>query len=176
MAFAGSVLLASWACGEDPPPARNGGEAVELPEPSGPPVVQQARPEDAAARSGPRWEQGDGAMLRLVNPNGSVRMIVSCIAKPARLAVTVPSFSPIGSEDRFAFGLGAEPITLVADPTLQKPGAGVTGEAPMPSNLARLFGAAREISALYGTQRIGPHGSPPRDLVATFASACARIG
>lgn len=177
-----TLLLALAACGsETEPEADNVAAPVDLPQPSGPPIVQQVQPDAAAGpstRLGLGWESvasGEGATLRLNNPDGSLRMSIACLADPGRLVVAVPSFTPIGSEDRFAFAVGNEPVTLVADPTRQRPGAGVTGEGPIPDDLASLLAGANEIGALYGTQRVGPHIPPPAELAGGFAEACADL-
>lgn len=176
------MLVALAACGDEPPriAADNEIGAVELPQPSGPPVVQQVQPDAAApsARSAFDWESsasGEGTALRLNNPDGSLRMSIACLARPGRLVASVPSFSPIGSEDRFALALGSEPVTLVADPTRQQARPGVTGQGAIPDNLEDLLRAADEVGALYGTQRVGPHGPPPPGLVAALMTSCAEL-
>ncbi len=141
--------------------------AVQPPEPSGAPAP--AVPEGPKAR----WENGGDdkvATLSLLGADGRMTMRVQCEAGPARLTVSVPSFTPIGSEDRFAFGVGSEPVTLVADPTRQQAG-GVTAEGSIPEGFAELLNRARTMSALYGTQRIGPEPIPAGQI-ATFARGC----
>jgi hypothetical protein len=109
--------------------------------------------------------------LRLVE-RGDARMEVACLASPARLTVEVPGFTAIGSEDRFSLGLGEEPVTLVAD--LSRPN-GVAAEGPIPANLEALLRNAGQVTALYGTQRIGPVEPPPPQLIDAFAEACERL-
>jgi hypothetical protein len=84
--------------------------------------------------------------------------------------VSVPSFKPIGSEDRFSLALGEEPVALVADPTRQK--TGVTAEGAVPGNFTELLGKAERIGAIYGNQQIGPHPAPPKALLETLAKEC----
>lgn len=177
-----AALAALAACGDEPAPNRAGNKTapVGLPEPSGPPVVQQAQPDAAgpSADSAPAWESiasGEGTALRLTAPDGGLRMSIACLARPGRLVANVPGFSPIGSEDRFALALGNEPVTLVADPTRQQARLGVTGEGAIPDNLEALLRGADEVGALYGTQRSGPHAPPPAELVATLTEACADL-
>lgn len=160
------------ACSAEPRP---GNDVATTPVPSGPPVVQQVEPDakGVAIQPGLKWESaGGGSTLHLVNPDGSLRMSVACTGTPAKLVVNVPSFTPIGSEDRFAFAVGQEPVTLVADPTRQRAGTGVTGEGPVPDNFSALLSEAGQIGALYGTQQVGPHIPPPRELVSSFLEAC----
>ncbi|MBA3677353.1 MAG: hypothetical protein H0W74_08120 [Sphingosinicella sp.] len=165
------------ACGERPVPATN--DAAALPEPSGPPIVQQVeRQDDASSKrdQGVRWEsqaEKDGPALHLLKADGSRLISIACLSSPAILRVRVPGFSPIASEDRFAFGLGDEPVTLVANPSSQKKGEGVTGEAPIPRDFSQLLTNAKQMSALYGTQLVGPHDPPPSGLLDKFGSACA---
>lgn len=167
-----SGAMAVFACSAEPRPDN---DTPTTPVPSGPPVVQQVQsdPTGAEIRPGVKWESADGgSTLRLVNPDGSLRMRIVCSGTPAKLVVNVPSFTPIGSEDRFAFAVGQEPVTLVADPTRQRAGTGVMAEGPVPGNFAVLFGEAQQIGALYGTQQVGPHMPPTRELVASFLKAC----
>lgn len=152
-------------------------KVVEVPEPSGPPIAQQvddtARP--LPTRSEPVWESaasGDGMSLRLVRSDGTLVLSIACLGRPARLMAIAPGFTPIGSEDRFSLGIGDEPVTLVADPTRQNQ-TGVTAEAVAGEDLDRLLDDAVRISAVYGSQRIGPHPAPVAALKAQLAEACA---
>ena len=168
-----AALAALAGCGPEPQPQ----QPDTLPTPSGPPLAQQASPPPAqpAPTPTPPWESivTDGAMaLRLVE-DGEVRMTMACIAAPARLVVEVPGFTPIMSEDRFSLGLGQEPVTLVAD--LRRTD-GVAAEAPVPANLEELLGQAKQVTALYGTQRVGPVAPPSRQLIDAFADACGKLG
>ena len=149
-------------------------EPVELPVPSGPPIVEQEDVPDTSLDGAPRWESATGAggtALRLVGEGGRLEMSMSCASAPKRLIVSVPHFSPIGSEDRFSLALGQEPVTLVADPTRQ-PQPGVTAEGAVPDNFAQLLERADRIGALYGTQRSGPHPAPPEPLRKALAEEC----
>jgi hypothetical protein len=163
-----AALMLLAACG----PAANDTNvsgAVQPPEPSGAPApVVPAEPKAD-------WESAadaQGASLRLVGADGRTIMSVRCESGLARLTVSVPSFTPIGSEDRFAFGVGDEPVTLVADPTRQQSG-GVTAEGRVPDGFGDLLAGARTISALYGTQCIGPEPIPAERLQA-FAQGCVK--
>jgi hypothetical protein len=151
-------------------------KVVEVPEPSGPPVAQQV--DDTAQplpkRSVPGWESaasGEGLALRLVEPDGKLVLSIACLGRPPRLVASVPSFTAIASEDRFSLGLGNDPVTLVADPTRQKP-PGITGEGAVTEEFDRLFDGADQISAVYGRQQVGPHPAPQAALKEQFAKAC----
>lgn len=166
------ALLAG--CGSESP---KGGEPADLPQPSGPPVAQQVDsvPSSAPQSGGPTWESaasGEGTALRLTEPGGALLLSIACLGSPARLVVTAPGFSPIGSEDRFALGLGEEPVTLVADPTRQTQ-AGVTAEGAVPEGFEALLDRTKEVSALYGTQRVGPVPAPAEALAESLAKSCA---
>jgi hypothetical protein len=168
------ALLALAACGSPAAEKKQEG-AVETPVPSGPPVAQQvdaAPPATPGAKLAPAWEaaaSGDGTALRLTGADGGLMMSLACLSGPARLVATVPSFAPIGSEDRFSLGLGSEPVTLVADPTRQGD-KGVSAEGPAPDKA--LLEDAETVSALYGTQQLGPVPAPPKELKALLAKAC----
>jgi hypothetical protein len=166
------ILFAALAsCGPEPQPA----QPDTLPTPSGPPVPQAApQPPGPATAAAPMWEsvvQGDAMVLRLVE-GADVRMEMACLASPARLAVEVPGFTVIASEDRFSLGLGAEPVNLVADISRTE---GIAAEGPIPGNLKQLLDRAKQVSALYGAQQVGPVPPPPPGLVGAFAEACKKL-
>ena len=166
------LLLASCGAADEAPEADN---VLELPIPSGPPVAQQV---EAVRSSAPRqdypaWESaasGEGTALRLTGAGGKLLLSIACLGSPARLAATAPGFTITGSEDRFSLGLGDEPVTLVADLSAAK--AGVTAEGIVPGGLAGLLAKAEQISALYGTQQIGPVAAPPEALKHALAKSC----
>jgi hypothetical protein len=162
------------ACGSEPAEQRPVEAAQVTPEPSGPPVVQQAQPEQKAKGSQPHVEVETVASgLRFDNPDGTLRMSIVCEGSPAKLVANVPSFTPIGSEDRFALAIGQEPVTLVADPTRQRPGAGVRAQGPVPDNFPALLAAADQVGALYGTQKIGPHALT-KEAASRLAKECGK--
>ena len=163
------AAIALLGCGSEPAQQRPSEAAQVTPEPSGPPVVQQGQPKQKAAAV---EVESVGGGLRIDNPDGTLRMSIACSGSPAKLVANVPSFTPIGSEDRFALAIGQEPVTLVADPTRQKPGAGVRAEGPMLGNFSTLLAAADQVGALYGTQKIGPHPLT-REAAARLAKECA---
>ena len=173
MRAAAVLLLLLGACGSEAPQAN---EAVDLPEPSGPPLAQQI---DAAPASAPNpgeggWESvasGEGIALRFVAPGGKLLLSIACLGMRQQLVAAAPGFSPIGSEDRFSLGLGQEPVTLVADPTRQAAG-GVTAEGGVPPNFEDLLEDAEQVSALYGTQSVGPLPAPAKALREALAKSC----
>jgi hypothetical protein len=168
------LLLLLCACGAPAPePEKN--ESVDLPVPSGPPIIQQAKEEvpDTAVEGEPRWESatGEGGTgLRYIGTGGVAALSIFCPEAGKRIVVSVPPFKPIGSEDRFALALGREPVTLVAEPTRQK--SGVTAEGAVPDNLKALLQNAETIGARYGNQQIGPHPAPPKALLEALAREC----
>ena len=172
--FLPTLLLLVAGCGSETP---EGNEPVDLPLPSGPPVAQQADsvPSSAPELSGPAWETaagGEGTALRLTESGGRLLLSLACLGSPARLVVSAPGFSPIGSEDGFSLGLGEEPVTLVADPTRQAKG-GVTAEGAVPEDFADRLEDAKQVSALYGTQQVGPLPAPPEALKEALSKSCA---
>jgi hypothetical protein len=167
------LLLLLAGCGSETPEEN---KPVDLPLPSGPPVAQQADaiPSSAPARNGPVWEtaaSGEGTALRLTEPGGRLLLSLACLGSPARLVVSAPGFSPIGSEDRFSLGLGDDPVTLVADPTRQKQ-PGVSAEGAAPPDFGERLQRADQLTALYGTQQVGPVAAPSDALKEVLARAC----
>ena len=117
--------------------------------------------------------------------DGTQRLTIACLGSPKRLVVNAPDFEPVMSEDRFAFGVGEEPVTLVANPYQQDVRPGVTGEGPVPGDFAELLdealvgmasGAllegAGDVRALYGSQQAGPYPAPPAALKEQLVKAC----
>lgn len=144
-----------------------------MPTPSGPPIAQQADviPSTAPAPNGLAWEvtQSDGAtMLRLVNGSRSLLMALGC-RRGQRLLVQVPSFTQVGSEDRLTLGFGDEAMALVARPPADgEPGVTAEGAAPPPARIEE----AKTVSAVYGSQQLGPVPAPPEKLRQMLADAC----
>ena len=172
MRLLAAALLLSGGCGSQ----QKNDQVVEVPEPSGPPVAQQV---DDTARplpnpSAPAWESAassEGMSLRLVQPDGKLVLSLACLGRPAQLVATVPSFTAIASEDRFSLGIGTEPVTLVADPTRQtRPG--LTAEGAVTEEVDRLFADADQVSAVYGSQQLGPYPAPNAALKEQFAETC----
>jgi hypothetical protein len=179
-----SALGVLAACGSNAVPAEEQAAAPTQPGamptpaaplPSGPPLgaAQPDRnPVPVPAARG--WESvifEDGLLLRFVLPNEGAALGIACAGRPRRLTVSIPGVTAIGSEDRVALALGAEPVTMVAD--LASKAEGVTAQAPVPENFTRLLESAASIGALYGTQESGPY-PPPSDAQKTaLAEACA---
>ena len=165
------------ACGSSSEEPSAPKDKLDLPVPSGPPVVQQVDEMAPVApdKAGPPWESvasGGTTALRLIEAGGKVLMSIACVSGPTRLVVTVPSFTPIGSEDRFSFGIDQKPVTLVADPAKRKQ-SGVAGEGPVPANFGDLLKRAERISGHYGAQKAGPYPAPPEALREALAKACS---
>ena len=155
-------------------------EQADVPEPSGPPIAAVGKPREPAPAPDrqPVWESvasGEGTALRLVATDGTIGMSLACLGRPVRLAVNVPTFEPVMSEDRFALGMGEEPVTLVANPYEQEARPGVTGEGPVPDNFEAFLEAADAVRAVYGAQQIGPYPAPPPSLKALLVEACAAV-
>lgn len=162
--------------GEAPDTKRQPAEQPDIPQASGPPVPDQEPPPTAPTPApAMAWESvagGVGTELRLTGKDGNVRMSIACMGNPPRLVVNVPEFRPVMSEDRFALGLGSEPVTLVANPYEQETRPGVTGEGSVPDNLSAFVDAAGEVRALYGAQQTGPYPAPSRELKQLLVEAC----
>ena len=123
------------------------------------------------ASEGWRLEMGSDGPSLILAGDGTPQIRLICRSGAQQLLVNVPSFDPIGSEERLSFGQGGEVIALVADvrgdPTL----GGVTGEGQVPQNLPDLLSG--RVSASYGAQTSGPHPTPPPALANGFADACS---
>jgi hypothetical protein len=169
-----ALLLILSACGAPAPEAEKIATA-DIPVPSGPPIIQQAEGDvpDTAVEGEPRWESATGSNgtgIKWVGDGGLAEMSIFCPEAGKKLVVSVPAFTPIGSEDRFSLALGQEPVTLVADPTRQK--QGVTAEGAVPDGFPDLLEKAKQIGARYGNQQIGPHPAPPKALLEALAKEC----
>ncbi len=148
-----ALLLSS--CGEDAPVSPQA--QVEL---------NQAQPAAWDLQS-----SDEGAALVVASGEGGAGLRLFCPAGGGQLLVNVPAFRPIGSEERLSIGSGGEAVALVADSRGDAQRGGVTGEGPVPANLAALLSGA--VSASYGAQVSGPHAAPPAGSARDFAAACA---
>lgn len=165
-AIAGAAILLA-SCGAEPAPqesSRSQGQQAKLPEPSGPPVVQQAEKADNKGQGALGW-QASGNALRLAAPEGTLLMGLTCSG--GKITAHVPGFTPIGSEDRFSLGIGAEPVTLVAD-LEGRQDRGVRAEGAAPPNFAALISGSGPITAQYGAQKLGPYPPPGREILSRF--------
>jgi len=122
----------------------------------------------------PQWDlqsSGEGAALALLSAAGETSLRLFCPAGGQRLIVNVPAFRPVGSEERLSFGSGGEVVALVADTRGDAARGGVSGEGPVPTNLAALIGGP--VAVNYGAQNSGPHPAPSSALARNFVAACA---
>lgn len=135
-------------------------------------VVNAGQP--LAARSaGHHWDMksnSEGLALVLLNQAGGTAIRLLCPSGRNQLLVNVPSFQPIGSEERLSFGSGGNVVTLVADPRGDVQRGGVSGSGPVPDDLKGLV--AGPVAASYGVQHSGPYAAPPLDLARPFVTAC----
>lgn len=113
---------------------------------------------------------GEGAALVMSGAEGRTELRLFCPAGTGSWLVNAPGFNPIGSEERFSMGHGANVATLVADPGGDPARGGVTGQGPIPEDLRGLLSAP--VSASYGAQISGPHAAPSPELLAAFVDAC----
>ncbi|MEO8547130.1 MAG: hypothetical protein ABI422_02055 [Sphingomicrobium sp.] len=135
--------------------------------------IERARPDVPVATASPHWDlrsTGESAVLTLASEAGATAIALSCAAGKDQLLVNVPSFKPIGSEERLSFGSGAQVVALVADPRGDRQRGGVSGSGPVPDDLKALV--AGPVAVSYGAQRSGPYPAPPLDLARRFVTAC----
>jgi uncharacterized membrane protein len=138
-----------------------------------PQKIERARPDVPVATPSAHWDlrsTGEGAALALTSAAGATAIALACAAGKDQLLVNVPSFKPIGSEERLSFGSGGQVVALVADPRGDRQRGGLSGSGPVPSDLKALL--AGPIAASYGAQRSGPHEASPSDLTRSFVTAC----
>lgn len=171
LALIAAVLLAGCARAPEsatPVPPQAAGNAIQE---SGGPETPEAPP---SARA--RWDlqsSGEGAALVIGDASGDTVLRLFCPAGSGKWLVNVPAFRAIGSEERFSFGNATQVATLVADAAGDAARGGVTGEGPVPRDLAILLSG--RVAASYGRQVSGPHAAPPSDLANAFTGACLDV-
>ncbi|MGI8931826.1 MAG: COG3650 family protein [Sphingomicrobium sp.] len=154
------MLASLAACTEPSDDVRHNAQSVEL---------EAAQPDVASNTTG-RWEllaSGEGTALRLAGASG---IHLFCPSRSGQLVVNVAGFKPVASEERLSVGSGSEVFALVADSGGDALRGGVTGEAPVPEELATML--VGPISASYGAQRLGPLPPPEKADQTAFLLAC----
>lgn len=111
---------------------------------------------------------GAGLVLRAA---GAEVLRMACIRESGEMTIDVPAFRSIGSEERLSFGFGDDSWVFVAEVTPPPP-SGVHAARPIDDDFLEAFSAAQEISAVYGSQRTGPHVPPDSAPLDLFVSAC----
>lgn len=154
-----------------PPEAAGGPPAADAP---GADTAGAAAAEIHAGLSWGARVTGAGVSLALFDPAGAPLLHLACVRDRAVMTLEVEAFTPIGSEERLSLGVDDEPYVFVADPTAERP-SGVQAEAPISGELLDRMEGAREVSAVYGAQTLGPHLPPDRESGELFVSACRRI-
>lgn len=155
-----AVLLVS-ACGQAP----SGSGPIQAAGPGTPAGPLQVR--------AMHWtlDSSDGeSVLALFDDGGAPVFRIVCPEAGGSIAVNVPAFQPIGSEERLSFGSGGYVVTLVADTEGDAERGGVTGEGAVPQEIAQILSGA--VSASYGSQVSGPHPAPPAEMAAAELTAC----
>ncbi len=123
-----------------------------------------------------RWalqSSNEGVALALTGAATGTAMRLSCPSGQRTLAVNVPGFRPVRSEERMSFGSGGEAEALVADTAGDARRGGVSASGAVPAKLAALIGGP--VSASYGDQQSGPHPAPPPGLSRAFVAACNAV-
>jgi uncharacterized membrane protein len=135
--------------------------------------ADRPKPASVDAASGLRWDlqsSGEGVSLAFGREPGAPVIRLFCPSGQNRLIVNVPTFKPIGSEERLTFGSGGEVIALVSNPRGDASRGGVSGSGPVPDDLKALI--AGPVEATYGAQHSGPHPAPPSETSRRFVTAC----
>jgi uncharacterized membrane protein len=161
----GALLVAACGRGDSPP-----GEAV----PGGSNSSVASPPvSEAATAPAQRWDlqsSGEGTALVLASDPGRPTLRLFCPSAQRRLVVNVPTFRPIGSEERLSLGSGGNVAALVADTRGDAERGGVTATGTVPHDLEALIRGP--VSVSYGAQSSGPHAPPPASLLRDFVTAC----
>jgi uncharacterized membrane protein len=121
----------------------------------------------------PHWDLQSGrggAALALLDQTGAAAIRLLCPASQNRLVVNVPSFKPIGSEERLSFGSGGNVIALVADSRGDAQRGGVSGSGPLPDDIKGLLEGP--LTVTYGAQTSGPHPILPTEVHRQFVTFC----
>lgn len=135
---------------------------------SGP--VQSGTPAGPLQARVAHWQQDSPGELTLLDADGAALFRILCSAGSGRIAVNVPAFQPIGSEERLSFGSGGDVVALVAETNGDEARGGVTGEGAVPQELPAILSGS--VSATYGSQVSGPHPPVPPEMVAAELAAC----
>ena len=117
---------------------------------------------------------GGGMSLTLSGAEGAPLLHIACVRNPAAMTIVGETFMPIGSEERLSFSVDDEPFVFVANLAANRP-SGVEAQAPISADLLMRFEMAREVSAVYGAQQIGPFPPPDSDSIERFVAACRMI-
>lgn len=133
-------------------------------------------PDDTAAAVDPSpWNlriTGGGASLSLPpDQTGAIPFRVACVRDPVIISIESETIAPIGSEERFSFGIDDEPYVFVADVTGTL-ARGVYAERPIDDEILGRLERARELSAVYGATRFGPYPAPTESDLTAFIAAC----
>ncbi len=136
-----------------------------------------AATETPAIQAVPQWHaqvSGAGVALHLSDAGGAPLLRIACVRDPALMTIVAETFQAIGSEERLSLRVDGAPFLFVPDATIQQP-SGVEAEAPIRGALLNRLEAAREVSAVYGTQGLGPYRPPDGDTVQLFVTAYRQI-
>jgi uncharacterized membrane protein len=175
-ATAALLLLAACEAGQDEvaPNASGNGAGANA---AGAAAAAPAANASASAPAAAGWDlqsSGEGAALVLPAAGGGTAIRLFCAAGQRRLLVNVPSFRPVGSEERLSFGGSGDAAALVADTRGDRRRGGVSGVGDVPARLAAFL--AGPVSASYGAQTSGPHPAVPADRARSFIAACGEGG
>jgi hypothetical protein len=132
----------------------------------------------AAPPRAPDWRLssiGGRFILTAADPMGTEVFSLACRLAGPELIVRVPGFTPVASNEEFALGADGVSWLLVADVVGRPPGpTGVTATGRLTEEALEAIAAEGRISALYGTQRIGPF-EPDPEVLAPFLAGCRAL-
>lgn len=166
-----SLLAGCGAGGSGPAPAPGKESGAAPAGNSQAPIIPITTNESRPTAGWDLQSSGEGVALALLAGEARAAIRLFCPAGKGQLLVNVPTFRPIGSEERLSFGGGGEAHALVADARGDAQRGGVSGTSAVPANLATLV--AGPVSASYGAQTSGPHPAPPQNMARAFVAACS---
>lgn len=184
-AFPFASLLVLAACSQEPaaPPADDpvaaapsASDAAAVPGPAPSASAPAPRGDGGKAFPAGKWElvsSGEGDGLFFGASEGEPGAVHMFCAAGGGLLVNVNAFRPVGSEERMTLGSGGTTVALVADPAGDANRGGVSGEAPVPANLAAILGGQAGVAVAYGAQTVGPLPPVPAQTARAFAAGCA---
>lgn len=165
-ALSGLALAGCQKKDEAPPPVQTS-EGTATPTP----VTDPATPDQPKAywRSASN-EEGDS--LRYTDAATNNTVVLACPTGSGKFYVNVTNFTPVSSEDRMSIGNGGIVTALVADPNRETNAGGMTGVAPVPTDLSKLLPGEAGLSVSYGNQKLGPLPPVPAEMAAIFEEGC----
>ena len=173
-ALLAAMLLAGLAaCSSEPAAPGQEGSGIAASPAAGSPSAATLSPGTPTPPG--KWQttsSGEGDGLFFGASEGEAGLVHVFCPADGGLLVNVNRFTPVGSEERMSFGSGGTVVALVADPAGDSLRGGVSGEGPVPAELAAIVGGAEGIGVNYGAQNLGPLPPVPPQTAEAFVAGC----